>query len=1518
MRKTIINCLLLLVYLCPVLGTAQSLDYASSKEKVYVQTSHVFFKPGETLYLKLYVVNANTQTPSFLSNVVYTEIIGPSGTVVQKLNYGVENGYAEGAYDFDEQAAGGVYRIKAYTTWMRNENENTFFTREITLMKTIAPRILMKLDFPEKGYGPGDEVKADFSMRNLNDQPIRNYPATYKVMIDGTQVQHNTFTTDGDGKAQVRFLLPGTLHSADGLLNITIAYDSYRESISRSIPIVLNKIDLQFMPEGGTLVQGITTNMAFKAINEFGKPVDIKGDVVDRSGNKIVSFESVRFGMGQFLFTPQKDETYSVKITTPANSTQQYELPHASAQGVVMNMVREKNRLVVKLFSTDKRDVTLMGYTKNTNYFTQKITLQRGDNSVVIDDNKFPAGIASFTLYTADGLPVAERLIFLNENKNLQVSISTSKPRYLPREKVTLTIKTLDEKGNPVPSNLSLSVLDDKLWSYADDKQDHILSWLLMSSELKGKIEEPTFYFKKEEPKAGAALDLVMLTNGYRYFDYIKAVEEQGRILFMPDQPHIISGTIVNAQQQPVKATVFLIHSMTGGKAIQCHTGEDGVFFFSQLTPNSNYFLFARAEDKKEKVTIQVSQNGIGYNPIAYKDKSELAAIRQDGKVIAVAPGLVPVQAQAKALAPAPMLEGKEEKRMVDLEMLNANANQLNDVVVVGYGVARKRAMTGSVATIQPNALGMANLDNALQGRVAGLQITRAANPMEGTKVKIRGMRSATDAADPLIVVDGVPMEQYRLNALNAADIEYVTVMKDAAATALYGSRAAYGVIVIETKKFRVGGLRFNFPEHYYYASKSVFTSNGPIFSVARRFYAPQYYTTEPQVRNDFRETIYWNPVVQTDKNGMAQVEFYNSDATTTFRAIVEGIGYNGKVGRAEHTYATKHLISADVKIPPYLTVGDQALVPLVIKNNSIQDMQFRVKILLPPTMVTKDLVHAVLLPADSSQQLLIPIKAITATNGNITFIVETDLKTETITLPITATEKGFPVIETFSGNKSGQHEFTISKMIPGSLHTELKVFKTLEGQLLNGIESMLREPYGCFEQTSSSTYPNIFVLKYLRESGKSNPEIEKQALGYLERGYKRLKGFETSQNGFEWFGNTPPHEALTAYGLLEFTDMQEFVEVDKKMLARTKQFLLSRRDGKGAFKLATGGYDRFASVPNRIANLYIVYALTQAGIGNEIELEYTTAVKKALESNDAYLLAMMALAASNMKKETDFRMLMNALHTNYQKLNLSSETSVVNSRDASLRVEAASLYALALMRESSPDMAIVIKLIERILAEKNYYGYGSTQSTVLALQAIVAYSKLTSRISADTRITFAVNDSLALPETDLTATMREGKNTFSIQYQDQNNAIPYNLEVAYNTFTPPGNPKAELTLVTKLAGTQTRVGETMRMEISVTNEKAMLQPMAVAKIGIPAGLSLQPWQLKEIKEKNEIAYYEIFDNYLVLYWMGFAPNETKTIKLDLKADIAGTYKGKASNTYLYYTPEYKNWNDGVEVEIRY
>lgn len=134
-----LSCLILFIVTFAGNCFAQQLGYATAKEKVYVQTDHVFYKPGETVYFKLYLVNAQDQTPSKASSLAYVEVITPSGTQLAKYNYRVADGYVEGSFDLDEQAVGGVYKIRAYTSWMRNESESTWFVKEITVQKVIAP-----------------------------------------------------------------------------------------------------------------------------------------------------------------------------------------------------------------------------------------------------------------------------------------------------------------------------------------------------------------------------------------------------------------------------------------------------------------------------------------------------------------------------------------------------------------------------------------------------------------------------------------------------------------------------------------------------------------------------------------------------------------------------------------------------------------------------------------------------------------------------------------------------------------------------------------------------------------------------------------------------------------------------------------------------------------------------------------------------------------------------------------------------------------------------------------------------------------------------------------------------------------------------------------------------------------------------------------------------------------------------------------------------------------------------------
>lgn len=1495
----------ILILLFPLIVSAQV--YADLKEKIYVQTNHVFFKEGETLFFKLYIINAQDQTPTRISNVVYTELISPAGTVVQKATYPIQDGYASGSFDFTASRPGGIYKIRAYTSWMRNENENTFFVREVTLQKVIAPRILMKLEFPDKGYGAGDAVAANFSMRNLNDEPIQNHTGKYTVAIGGEQVLTGTFQTDRSGKARISFQLPQQLTTSDGLLNIQVSYDSYSESISRSIPIVLNRIDLQFMPEGGTLINGISSTVAFKSLNEFGKGADIRGVIRDGNGNLVTAFESYHSGMGKFVLTPQTGACYKAYITSPAGIAQVFDLPAARQDGVVMQLLREKKKIVLNLFTSFARDVKLKVTSRNITYHLQNLSLRRGINSFRLDENIFPAGINQFSLYTENELPLAERLVFLNEDQQLKVRITTHRKQYGPREKVKLTISTTDENGKPVPSNFSLSVVDDKLWTFADDKQDHILSWLLLSSELKGKVEEPQFYFKNDEPKAIPALDLLMLTQGYRYFDYTEYVVKENVLQFLPDQDHILSGRILDAGKNPVAAKVFLVHTVPGGKGMEISTGADGEFFFSQLMPSTGYYLFAQGLDKKQKISIEITQNGMGYNPARARAFKHLFSKPTADELIAtvIKPAVAP-PAKDKTAIPEPVENAKQEPKA------------LAEVVVVALGQNQVRKQLGySVSRVEANLANGIKLQNGLTGRVAGLNIATVNNGVfADTRITLRGIRSLTGGNQPLFVLNGMPMDKLNLDQLNADDIHAISVIKEGAATAQFGSAAAHGAIIIDTKKYYKERLAFRIDKKFQYASQVVYTQHSN-FTPVKNFYVPAYLTTYTEERTDFRETIYWNPVVQTDKDGKAEVEFYNSDAGTTFRAVAEGIGFNGRPGRVEYTYSVQSRLQADAKIPPYLTTGDQALIPLVIKNNGDAEEEVNISVQLPAGFKTGTFRDKITVAAGSSEQVLIPAEATAAGNGIIQFRIAGNTTLETLKLPIQAADKGFPVKLNFSGSAGTTHTFTVNNLVPGSLQTKLKLFSNIEGQLLDGIESMLREPYGCFEQTSSSTYPNILILKYLKESGKSNPEIEKRALDLIQRGYNRLIGFETAENGFEWFGKTPPHEALTAYGLLEFTDMKEFITVDSKMMERTKKFLLKRRNGKGTFDIISGGYDRFASVPNKIANIYIVYALVRAGMGAEIRKEYETAVNNALASGDGYQLAMMANAAHLVKDTMSYRRMMETLAGLEGKDNLNAETSVVNSRSSSLRVETMSLYAMALMKAEKPDLSKIAGLLSGLMAEKSYYGYGSTQGTVMALQAIVDFSKLVPRTGTETIALFTMNHQPVSGNDALPTMVKPGTNRFTVEYPQTGKVVPYSLEVSYSTLTPPNSEQAELQISTSLKTGSCRTGETVRMSIAVSNTRSTLQPMAIAKIGIPAGLSVQPWQLKEIMEKNRAAYYELFDHYVVFYWMGFAPGETKEIGLDLKAEIPGVYRAKASNVYLYYTPEYKHWSEGTAIEIK-
>jgi hypothetical protein len=457
-----------------------------------------------------------------------------------------------------------------------------------------------------------------------------------------------------------------------------------------------------------------------------------------------------------------------------------------------------------------------------------------------------------------------------------------------------------------------------------------------------------------------------------------------------------------------------------------------------------------------------------------------------------------------------------------------------------------------------------------------------------------------------------------------------------------------------------------------------------------------------------------------------------------------------------------------------------------------------------------------------------------------------------------------------------------------------------------------------------------------LEKKGYTDASFKKQALGYIKSGYKKLTAYETRKRGFEWFGKTPPHEGLTAFGLLEFTAMQKVYDgVNTRMLARTKKWLLSRRKKDGSFRQNRGKYG-FSGCPPHVANAYIVYALSEVGETQSIAQAYTKAYEEALQSKDAYRLALLALTAQNLDKPQDINALLALLRQQVGKGKLDQlrvETSLVRSGGRSLKIETMALVALAEMREPNPSMNRIMPLIKYILSKRNRGHFGSTQGTILALQALIKLAELqgdsTKQSSSSGKllvykgdqlietVPYSIRDWKKVKIEGLEKYLKQGTQDIRVKFSPNSLHVPFELNVCYQTRSPLSAPLCKVGLSTQLASKQTKVNETVRLTTTISNPQATGLPFTVALVGIPSGLSPQPWQLKKLQEEGKVAYYEVYEGYVVFYFRELAPQARKTIHLDLKAEVAGQYQAPASCAYLYYTSEHKNWQSGVKVSVR-
>lgn len=645
------------------------------------------------------------------------------------------------------------------------------------------------------------------------------------------------------------------------------------------------KIDFQFFPEGGTFVTGLANKVAFKVVDQNGKGLDAIGRIVNELGNDVADLKSNFKGMGNFVLHPKEGMRYKALVTIAGQIEMIVDLPIAKPDGVSLSVnVNEPNQIDIHIAikANASRDnlnseYTLVGQTKGGVFYRNNLVLEKDAFNLTIEKSGLPEGIIQFNLFDKNAIPICERLVFINHHDNINVEIFPNKTTYLPRERIELDVEAFDKEGMPFVTNLSMSVYNTGNQLETEDYPNNILTHFLLSSELKGTIEDPAWYFKDDSLSTQMALDNLMLTHGYRYFEWTKIQENEFPEITYPAEECIqVRGTVksilLGKPVQNCKVTMMSLKSLLS--IYEQKTDSLGKFLFSNLYFNDTIQFSIQAINQKGKRNTQIEMD----------TKSSISPPAS----------YLPVTYQYINANPVNKTTWLSE---VNSDQINKKWH-LSDTILLGDinisatkagkddGHARIYADPDFVidVTKQDNVLG--NIFEMMDGRIPGVRL-------EGKDFFIRG-----NSESALLLLDGVPVHSDFITSLSINSFDKIEVVKYAP---LLGSQGNNGAIFFFLKR---GHQQENInPDALGMKSTSVIG-----YSVIRKFYSPAYESKLPsEMKDDFRNTLYWNPIVRTDSLGMAKVSFFNSYQTGEVHVIVEGITSEGKLCRGVSKYIVTH-----------------------------------------------------------------------------------------------------------------------------------------------------------------------------------------------------------------------------------------------------------------------------------------------------------------------------------------------------------------------------------------------------------------------------------------------------------------------------------------------------------------------------------------------------------------------------------------------------------------------------------
>lgn len=765
------------------------------------------------------------------------------------------------------------------------------------ILETTYPQEKIHVQFDKLYYNAGETIwfKAYIVADNLPG-PISK--TMYADLVDdrGSLLQRKMMPIIHSGAAS-SFGLPDTIQASrlfvraytkwmlnfDSMLIYTKPIQIIAAKNISKKPATAITYNVQFFPESGDLVDNISSVVAFKANDSQGVPFNIKGDITDSKGKKVSSFTAVHDGMGSFELLPLSNEKYTAEWKDKNGIKHETTLPVSKKQGAVLSVAASGEKLYYTIKRPEQATANFTSFQviaqmQQREVYSARINMSKKTTVIApIETENLPNGVLQITIFNADEIPVAERIVFINhDNYSFITDLHAVEKNLNKRGRTVLQL----DVGDNLLTNLSISVTDAGI-NPVTENEESIYSRFLLSNDLKGTVYNPAYYFSNTDDSVKIFLDLVMMTNGWRRFKWEDVLAEKLPVIkYQPDNFLSINGSVLGLSRTQLyqKDLTGIFKTKNGAVTIyNIPINKDGSFSETGLNFYDTAQLYYSLSNDKDKVLTTAASFSFLSNFLKPPPAGNVLLssfyqpLYQDSAVLLKNNSMVALLKKQSDF---------NKVKTLETVLLVRKQPSLKEKMEKEYTSGFFSGGDGYTFTTEddPFAKSATSVLAYLQGKVAGLQISSVGQG----GASWRGSNTS-------IFLNEVNSDLNSVQNINMNDVAMIKVYRPPFFGAMGGG--AGGAIAIYTKKgskdnSQVKGLPFT-------------PVNG--YSSIKQFYVPDYETdTDPNLK-DYRSTLYWNPFLIFDKGRRRiTIPFFNSDNCKKMRITIEGINEAGQLTREE------------------------------------------------------------------------------------------------------------------------------------------------------------------------------------------------------------------------------------------------------------------------------------------------------------------------------------------------------------------------------------------------------------------------------------------------------------------------------------------------------------------------------------------------------------------------------------------------------------------------------------------